>query len=104
MGEDTTSVNVTNCLGINEITNISSQPNIYPNPSNGSFKVSLPHSGGEALNIKMYDVMGNEITPLLISQKGEDAAIEAGSLSNGVYFISVSGGGQSIVKKVIVQR
>ncbi len=81
----------------NEIT-------ICPNPTSGSFQVSLPHSGGEALNIKMFDVVGNEITPILISQKGEDATIEAGSLSNGVYLISVSGGGQSIVKKVIVQH
>ncbi len=101
----TQSIYIKNCTaGISQISNLYTYISVYPNPASGSFQVSLPHSGGEALNIKMFDVVGNEITPVLISQKGENATIEAGSLANGVYFISVSGGGQSIVKKVVVQR
>ena len=98
-------VNVkSSAAGIEQVTGSKNQVTVYPNPASTTLQVSIPGSSGGALTIKMFDIVGNEISPLLISQKAENATIEAGSLSNGVYFISVIGGGQSIVQKVIVQR
>jgi hypothetical protein len=89
--------------GINKLAG-NNELSIYPNPASTSFQVSLPGSGEAVLSIKMFDMVGKEITPLLISQKGDKAIIEAGSLNDGLYFISVSGGGQSIIQKVVVQH
>jgi len=85
----------------------------YPNPFNPSTKISWqsPVSGWQTL--KVYDVLGNEITVLVNEEKSSgsyEINFDAGKLSSGVYYYQLrtgdpsTGSGQGFVetKKMIL--
>ena len=48
-------------VGINEQTVIKADFNIYPNPSNGLFTVSIPNTNSGNLSICVVDILGKEV-------------------------------------------
>ncbi len=84
----------------------------YPNPFNPATKIrytappNLPK--GEALiQIKVYDLLGNEIATLIneFEQPGNyEIQFDAGTLSSGMYFYSLTANGFSSTKKMILLR
>ncbi len=79
----------------------------YPNPFNPTTKIkySLPKSS--FVQLKIFDLLGNEITSLV---KGEQTAgyheveFNASSLSSGIYFYRLEAGGFSFSKKLILMK
>jgi hypothetical protein len=79
----------------------------YPNPFNPSTKISwqTPVSGHQTL--KIYDVLGNEITTLVDEYKTAgiyEVDFDASGLSSGVYFYSLSSGNFIQARKMILLR
>ncbi|HEY6438270.1 MAG TPA: T9SS type A sorting domain-containing protein, partial [Ignavibacteriaceae bacterium] len=101
------------------VTEINSEENIpdefillqnYPNPFNPSthfrFRIASA-SGGGIVTLKIYDVLGNEITTLVNEEKpaGEyEIEFSGNELPSGIYFYTLTSGNYSETKKMILMK
>lgn len=86
----------------------------YPNPFNPSTKIkySIPSvalSGveGSLVTLKVFDVLGNEVTTLVNEEKpsGEyEVVFDAAGLSSGIYFYKLQVGSFTETKKLVLIR
>lgn len=79
----------------------------YPNPFNPTTVISyqLPENG--FVTLKIYDVLGKEITTLVNEYKEAgyyEASFDASSLSSGVYFYKLQAGNFVTTKKMLLAR
>jgi hypothetical protein len=101
------------CLGVGTITgvgtNVTETPSSYtlsqnyPNPFNPSTTISyaLPKAG--LVTLKIYDLLGREVSSLVneFKQAGNYAVdFNASNLSSGIYFYSIKSGDFTAVKKM----
>jgi hypothetical protein len=79
--------------------------NIFPNPNNGSFTLSLSNVT-EKCNVEIYNIMGEKVNIGMLKQVQHDYEINLSSQPSGVYFYQVLNEDGSLVGegKVIVQR
>lgn len=93
-GNDSTSVQVNACVGIEEENAASFS--IYPNPSTGILNLNV----AEASVIEVMDVLGN----VVVAQKQNNAGtvqIDLSSQPNGVYFVRVN---EKNIQRVVIQK
>jgi len=79
----------------------------YPNPFNPSTKIEFRITDLEFVSLKVYDILGNEITTLLNEElpAGEHAVEFNGlGLSSGIYFYQLRAGSLLETKKMILLR
>jgi len=84
----------------------------YPNPFNPSTKIKfvippVPSGKSSFVNLKIYDILGNEITTLVNEEKPAgvyEVVFNAGYLSSGVYFYRIEAGKYSSVKKLTLLK
>lgn len=85
----------------------------YPNPFNPATSIAFSVNKKMFVSIKIYDVLGNEIQTLVngIKEPGTyniewpvDNEQDASSMPSGVYFYRMSGGEQSIEKKMVLLK
>ena len=94
---DTLSVIVENCTtGMNELAS-SKEVNIYPNPNNGSFVIES--SSITKQTMRLYDVNGKFVLSQTINGK---TSIDASSLNEGVYNISLQSNEGVVNKKLVI--
>lgn len=77
---------------------------IYPNPSNGTFSISLPNSN-EFISIIISNTLGEEVwnysnTDKSLKQVTADLASEA----SGIYFAHFTLGSKTVVGKIVIDR
>ena len=74
---------------------------IFPNPNNGTFKISFSNLVSENNTLELYDLIGHKI----MSQKlnNTETVIETKNLSKGVYFAKITSENNSITKKIIIE-
>ncbi len=75
----------------------------YPNPFNPSTKINFQISKLEFVSLKVYDVLGNEVSTLVNEKKSPgnyDVAFDASSLSSGIYFYQIKAGNFIQTKKM----
>ena len=81
--------------------------NIYPNPNNSILTVEISLPQPKSINLDVTDLNGKQITSL---RNGYfDSGIQkvlwnTNSVPNGTYFVTLSYGGSSFVKKVIINK
>jgi hypothetical protein len=95
------------------LTNFSIDQN-YPNPFNPSTKikytipnVSLSGVEGSRVQLKVYDVLGNEVATLVNEYKpagSYEVEFDAENLSSGIYFYKLRTGDYTSVKKMILLK
>ncbi len=84
----------------------------YPNPFNPAtrIKYSVPkiiNNQSSIINLKVYDVLGNEIATLVNEDKpaGDyEVDFNASKFSSGVYFYKLTAGGITMTKKMVLLR
>jgi photosystem II stability/assembly factor-like uncharacterized protein len=82
----------------------------YPNPFNPVTKIQFrisSASGGEFVSLKVYDVLGREIAVLVneeLAAGSYEIQFDAGYLSGGVYFYTLSASDFRSTKKMILLR
>lgn len=79
----------------------------YPNPFNPSTKIKFGIANQEFVNLRIYDILGNEVTVLVNEEKpaGEyEVEFDGSKLASGIYYYRVSAGNFSQVKKMCLLK
>ena len=79
----------------------------YPNPFNPSTTISYSIPQNSFVTLKIYDVIGNEVTTLVNQTQSAgkyDITFDASNLSNGVYFYTIKTGDFTSTKKMILMK
>jgi len=90
-----------NCstAGINQITNIDNQLNIYPNPTSTNFVIET--SSTDKQTLQMFDVNGKLVLTQSINGKTN---IDASHLAEGVYNLSLQNANGVVNKRLVIVR
>jgi len=79
----------------------------YPNPFNPSTKISFVLPVSAVVNLKVFNILGNEITTLLNEQlfAGEHTVpFNAAGLSSGIYFYALTVNGNTKTKEMVLLK
>lgn len=79
----------------------------YPNPFNPLTRISWQTSDGVYQTLKVYDMLGNEITTLVNEYRpagSYNVEFNANNLSSGVYFYKLVAGNYTKTKKMILMK
>ncbi len=79
----------------------------YPNPFNPSTSIKFTVPTSEFVSLKVYDVLGNEVSTLVNEQKAPgsyEVRFDAGSLSSGVYIYKLQAGNFTQTKKLMLMK
>ena len=89
-----------NCtvLGIEKFAS-NEQVHVYPNPNNGTFTIET--NGTAKQSMQIFDVNGRMVLNQAINGK---TSIDAGSLNEGVYTISIISAEGTVTKKLVIVR
>ncbi|MGE0566903.1 MAG: T9SS type A sorting domain-containing protein, partial [Bacteroidia bacterium] len=92
---------------VNEKENSIQDALLYPNPTKDFFSVDLSLTQPEYLSFTLYDAQGKQVALLLrdwVKVKQNVFSFKTSDLSNGIYFLKITGNkGTNISKKVIVE-
>ena len=86
-------------LGIEQIAGSNNQVSVYPNPSNGSFVIEPNNEAKQTMQV--YDVNGKLVLSQTINGK---TTIDASSLNEGVYNISLQSNEGVVNKRLVIVR
>ena len=79
----------------------------YPNPFNPSTKISYSIKEEGLVTLKVYDILGTEITTLVNENKpagNYEAEFDASQLPSGMYIYKLQSGSFSDVKKMLLTK
>jgi probable HAF family extracellular repeat protein len=79
----------------------------YPNPFNPSTTIKFQVPNSSFVNLKVFDILGNEVTTLVNEEKATgnyEVNFEAKVLSSGIYFYKLQAGSFVETKKMIMIR
>lgn len=91
-------------VGVTELLNVNSLQ-IYPNPSDGNFIIEGKMNSKENLQISIINILGKEILNLQIQNVNRifKKQISLNEMTDGIYFLRMKTGQQSIVRKIVKQ-
>ncbi len=104
-GGDSIHVEVTTCSGIAGISNGGSI-NLYPNPTDGNFVLSLLNPKAERLRVQLENVLGQMVMDVYDLEGVSEftGEINATSLPAGVYYVKVLLGSETITTKLVITK
>jgi hypothetical protein len=79
----------------------------YPNPFNPTTKIQYAISSAQFVTLKIYDLLGREITTLINERKqagSYEVNFSGDNLTSGVYFYRIQAGSFSETKKLVLIR
>jgi hypothetical protein len=91
---------VSTCAGFNEQLIYNSQINIYPNPNNGEFLITLENTN-QKNRIEIYNNIGELILEKELTNLTNE--ININRLSNGIYLLKIVGDGKLIKAEKIIK-
>ncbi len=91
-------------LGISENNQPDTRVIVYPNPARERINVSIPQGLIEAAGITITDLSGRRVYTGQINGNTGTGAIDVTEFAPGIYFLRVTEGSSSTVKKFIVSR
>lgn len=99
----TKTFNVAGSVGTEEVVLQASDINIFPNPSNGIFNVTLNNATG-TYTIVATNVLGEEVYSKQVNANGGvTTQVELNNVAAGTYFITVKSNTSSFTEKVLVK-
>ncbi|MDP2301927.1 MAG: T9SS type A sorting domain-containing protein [Ignavibacteria bacterium] len=97
---------VTDVKDINLVTSFNLNQN-YPNPFNPSTNISYSLMEGNFVTLKVFDVLGNEVSTLVNSYQAagiQNIKFDASKLNSGIYFYRIESGNFVSTKKMILNK
>ncbi|MFC2152641.1 T9SS type A sorting domain-containing protein, partial [Bacteroidota bacterium] len=98
-GTTTKTYTVTVLTGTNFIIN-NIDIKLYPNPSNGLFKLELSNANNEEFFVDIYDVIGKKVYTATISKN--ITIIDLSEMNIGIYYVSIKKGDNRKVSRIII--
>ena len=95
---ESTILSVDNPVGFSDEA-LASAIQVYPNPSNGDFKVALDNVAGD-VDYTVVNMLGQQVTAGSLSAGVNDVSMNVGT---GVYFIQFNGAAGSFTHKLVVR-
>jgi hypothetical protein len=91
-------------VGVEDIDASQSSLAIYPNPSNGLFKLAMNTESAQTYQLSLRNVQGKEIFQEQINVNGNFTKdYDFANLAKGVYFLRIQNEEETINRKVIIQ-
>jgi large repetitive protein len=100
-GTDSIHVNVSVCTGIDQGGDLNFS--IIPNPADGKISIQHPGISGD-LQIEILNLQGEVLQSIQTTNAGGAIQLDLSGFAQGIYYIRVSGGGQSGVQKIVIQH
>jgi PKD repeat protein len=91
-----------NIAGISELTQNNDMINVYPNPSNGKFNVTVENAGDVV--IVVGDILGNVLSVDVRDNLDGTYNVDMSAVANGVYFVQVKNGDFYATKRITVSK
>lgn len=86
---------------------LAEQLNIFPNPSDGKFQLSLKYEGNDKVTAKVYDITGKVIedisNELVKEESSVTAQVDLKDPRSGIYFLRIQMGSKLLTKKIIIK-
>ena len=77
---------------------------LYPNPNNGSFKISFEPETNDKIEIIVLDISGRNIHNKTFQNFGMfEQELQLNAISSGIYFINIQNGENKMVKRIVVE-
>ena len=77
---------------------------LYPNPSNGSFKISFNSDANSGVKIAINDIRGRKLFAKNYLNDGFFSEnLQLDFIQAGVYFVSIQNGNNSTIKRIIIE-
>jgi hypothetical protein len=90
--------------GLSDILSNVTDLNIYPNPSNGQFTVSMGLNGNENTALVVRNVLGQTVLNIdLGKQAGKFVKVIDSGLPKGMYFVDITRTSGSISRKLVIE-
>ena len=87
-------------LGIDEVEALNFQ--LYPNPTNGTFTISLENDANITYNISLTDLSGRAVYNTALSDT--QLTINVANIADGAYMLHVNGASVTLSQQVIIQH
>ena len=87
-------------IGINEMVSVNSPLVVYPNPSKGSFSVSIKNLKGN-VPLKIFNAIGELVYQTTLSADAQ--TINLTGHAKGIYFVKVYGAESVYTNKIIIE-
>jgi hypothetical protein len=91
---------------ISAVSDFSLEQN-YPNPFNPSTSIKYSVPNAEFVTLKVFDILGNEVSTLVNEQKAPgtyEVRFNAGNLASGVYVYTLKAGNFSQTRKLMLMK
>ena len=88
--------------GVAELTENNDMINVYPNPTNGRFTVSIENAGNSV--IKVGDILGNVLDVKVEDKFDGTFAVDMSAVADGVYFVQVKNGDFYATKRITISK
>ena len=76
--------------------------NVYPNPSNGQFSVTVENAG--EVEVKVGDILGNTMNVSVVDNLNGTYSVDMSAVADGVYFVQVKNGDFYATKRITVSK
>jgi hypothetical protein len=100
---------IKNCEDVYGITSVddfaenSGQFNVYPNPSNGRFKIDITENTGNLVNLEIYSMLGEKILERNDFDLQNSKEINISDFPKGIYLIIIKDSEKVTTKKLVVE-
>ena len=90
--------------GITDSENMIHSLDIYPNPNNGSFNLSMKYVNGQNITATIYSHTGDLVYEINcnVFEKSINEEIQLHDMSKGIYFVKVNANNKILTKKFII--
>ncbi|MBU6325640.1 MAG: T9SS type A sorting domain-containing protein, partial [Bacteroidetes bacterium] len=90
---------------VEDVNGLEASINLFPNPNNGMFKVVVGTDVQRDLSIGVYNILGAKVADVPTNGRNSGTfEVNASELSNGIYLVKITSGGQTAIRKVNIQR
>lgn len=91
-------------VGITATNREIEQVNIYPNPSNGTFNLTVKLSAPRSVSIELFNIRGGKVWAVNAAPAMQiQHEISPGQLPAGIYYVRIIAGNSAMIKPVIVE-
>jgi hypothetical protein len=100
---DTTNSNPT---GLTENSYVNNQPQLFPNPVNNVFTISIDSKVAGNAKVVVYDLTGKEVASVayFILRGSNSMKVDASGLQQGIYFTTISINGNTISTQKLIKQ